>query len=124
MIDEDFYRDVVRRSPKMTSLLGAEFNFDWRLDWPDVEAVLVQDLDDASLADNEELRTELDYLLSVLGTEPLADAYFTYVDSGLDPLADTGRSTRSWLIDVRDRARRNVVLKAESEEHGQSGGAV
>lgn len=47
MTDEGFYREVVRRAPKTSSLLGAEFNFEWRLDWPDVEAVLVQDLDDA-----------------------------------------------------------------------------
>ncbi len=47
MDDEDFYREVIRRAPRTTSLLGVEFNLDWQLDWPDAESVLVQDLDDA-----------------------------------------------------------------------------
>ena len=119
MSDEDFYRDVVRHAPRMTSLLGAEFNFDWRLDWPDAEAVLVQDIDDADLAGNQELQTELDYLLSALGTESLADAFLVDVDSGLDPLADTGESTRSWLIGVRDRVRRNTASKGDLEQRDQ-----
>ena len=124
MSDEDFYRDVVRHAPRMTSLLGAEFNFDWRLDWPDAEAVLTQDIDEAPLADNQALQTELDYLVGMLGSERLADGFVAYVDSGLVPLADTGRSTREWLIDVRDRVSRVVVLKAESEGYGQLGEAV
>ena len=124
MSDEDFYRDVVRHAPRMTSLLGAEFNFDWRLHWPDVESVLVQDVDDADRADNQELQTEIDYLLSALETESLADAFLVYVDSGLDPLADTGESTRSWLIRVRDRVRRNTASKGDLEQRDQLGEAV
>ncbi len=120
MDDEDFYREVVRRAPKTTSLLGVEFNFDWRLDWPDAESVLVQDLDDAPLRDNEVLQTELDYLLSVLETDSSVDDFFTYIDSGLDPLADTGQTSRTWLIELRDRAARNV-RNGESVERGQTG---
>ncbi|WP_139200151.1 contact-dependent growth inhibition system immunity protein [Curtobacterium sp. MCBA15_008] len=124
MSDEAFYRDVVRHAPRMTSLLGAEFNFDWRLDWPDVESVLVQDVDDADLAGNQELQTELDYLLSALETEALADAFLVHVDSGLDPLADTGESTRSWLIKVRERVRRNTASLGDLDQRDQLGGAV
>lgn len=120
MNDEDFYREMIRRAPKTTSLLGVEFNFDWRLDWQDAESVLVQDLDEAPLRDNEVLQTELDYLLSVLETDSSVDDFFTYIDSGLDPLADTGESPRTWLIGLRDRAARNV-RNGEPDERGQAG---
>lgn len=120
MDDEDFYREVTRRAPRTTSLLGVEFNLDWRLDWPDAESVLVQDLDDAPLRDNEVLRTELDYLLNVLGTDSSVDDFFTYIDSGLDPLAETGQTSRTWLIGLRDRAARNV-RNGDPVERGQTG---
>lgn len=120
MDDEDFYREVIRRAPRTTSLLGVEFNLDWQLDWPDAESVLVQDLDDAPLRDNEVLQTELDYLLNVLGTDPSVDDFFTYIDSGLDPLAETGQTSRTWLIGLRDRAARNV-RNGDPVERGQTG---
>ncbi|MCL9666508.1 hypothetical protein L2091_14865 [Curtobacterium albidum] len=120
MDDEDFYREVIRRAPRTTSLLGVEFNLDWQLDWPDAESVLVQDLDDAPLRDNEVLQTELDYLLNVLGTDSSVDDFFTYIDSGLDPLAETGQTSRTWLIGLRDRAARNV-RNGDSVERGQTG---
>lgn len=120
MDDEDFYREVIRRAPRTTSLLGVEFNLDWQLDWPDAESVLVQDLDDAPLRDNEVLQTELDYLLNVLGTDLSVDDFFTYIDSGLDPLAETGQTSRTWLIGLRDRAARNV-RNGDSVERGQTG---
>ncbi len=120
MDDEDFYREVTRRAPRTTSLLGVEFNLDWRLDWPDAESVLVQDLDDAPLRDNEVLRTELDYLLNVLGTVSSVDDFLTYIDSGLDPLAETGQTSRTWLIGLRDRAARNV-RNGDPVERGQTG---
>ncbi len=120
MDDEDFYREVIRRVPRTTSLLGVEFNLDWQLDWPDAESVLVQDLDDAPLRDNEVLRTELDYLLNVLGTDSSVDDFLTYIDSGLDPLAETGQTSRTWLIGLRDRAARNV-RNGNSVERGQTG---
>lgn len=120
MDDEDFYREVIRRVPRTTSLLGVEFNLDWRLDWPDAESVLVQDLDDAPLRDNEVLRTELDYLLNVLGTDSSVDDFLTYIDSGLDPLAETGQTSRTWLIGLRDRAARNV-RNGDPVERGQTG---
>lgn len=120
MDDEDFYREVIRRAPRTTSLLGVEFNLDWQLDWPDAELVLVQDLDDAPLRDNEVLQTELDYLLNVLGTDSSVDDFFTYIDSGLDPLAETGQTSRTWLIGLRDRAARNV-RNGDSVERGQTG---
>ncbi|WP_182048151.1 hypothetical protein [Curtobacterium sp. ME26] len=120
MDDEDFYREMIRRAPRTTSLLGVEFNLDWQLDWPDAESVLVQDLDDAPLRDNEVLQTELDYLLNVLGTDSSVDDFFTYIDSGLDPLAETGQTSRTWLIGLRDRAARNV-RNGDSVERGQTG---
>lgn len=120
MDDEDFYREVIRRAPRTTSLLGVEFNLDWQLDWPDAESVLVQDLDDAPLRDNEVLQTELDYLLNVLGTDSSVDDFFTYIDSGLDPLAETGQTSRTWLIGLRDRAARNV-RNGDPVERGQTG---
>lgn len=120
MDDEDFYREVIRRAPRTTSLLGVEFNLDWQLDWPDAESVLVQDLDDAPLRDNEVLQTELDYLLNVLGTDSSVDDFFTYIDSGLNPLAETGQTSRTWLIGLRDRAARNV-RNGDSVERGQTG---
>lgn len=120
MDDEDFYREVTRRVPRTTSLLGVEFNLDWRLDWPDAESVLVQDLDDAPLRDNEVLRTELDYLLNALRTDSSVDDFFTYIDSGLDPLAETGQTSRTWLIGLRDRAARNV-RNGDPVERGQTG---
>lgn len=120
MDDEDFYREVFRRAPSTTSLLGVEFNLDWQLDWPDAESVLVQDLDDAPLRDNEVLQTELDYLLNVLGTDSSVDDFFTYIDSGLDPLAETGQTSRTWLIGLRDRAARNV-RNGDPVERGQTG---
>lgn len=120
MDDEDFYREVLRRAPRTTSLLGVEFNLDWQLDWPDAESVLVQDLDDAPLRDNEVLQTELDYLLNVLETDSSVDDFFTYIDSGLDPLAETGQTSRTWLIGLRDRAARNV-RNGDSVERGQTG---
>lgn len=120
MDDEDFYREVIRRAPRTTSLLGVEFNLDWQLDWPDAESVLVQDLDDAPLRDNEVLQTELDYLLNVLGTDSSVDDFFTYIDSGLDPLAETGQTSRTWLIGLRDRAARNV-RDGDPVERGQTG---
>lgn len=120
MDDEDFYREVIRRVPRTTSLLGVEFNLDWQLDWPDAESVLVQDLDDAPLRDNEVLRTELDYLLNVLGTDSSVDDFLTYIDSGLDPLAETGQTSRTWLIGLRDRAARNV-RNGDPVERGQTG---
>ncbi|MEV7933921.1 hypothetical protein [Curtobacterium sp. NPDC089185] len=120
MDDEDFYREVIRRAPRTTSLLGVEFNLDWQLDWPDAESVLVQDLDDAPLRDNEVLQTELDYLLNVLGTDSSVDDFFTYIDSGLDPLAETGQTSRTWLIGLRDRAARNV-RNGDPVEGGQTG---
>ncbi|OEI68361.1 hypothetical protein [Curtobacterium sp. ER1/6] len=120
MEDEDFYREVIRRAPRTTSLLGVEFNLDWQFDWPDAESVLVQDLDDAPLRDNEVLQTELDYLLNVLGTDSSVDDFFTYIDSGLDPLAETGQTSRTWLIGLRDRAARNV-RNGDPVERGQTG---
>ncbi len=120
MDDEDFYREVIRRAPRTTSLLGVEFNLDWQLDWPDAESVLVQDLDDAPLRDNEVLQTELDYLLNVLGTDSSVDDFFTYIDSGLDPLAEAGQTSRTWLIGLRDRAARNV-RNGDPVERGQTG---
>lgn len=120
MDDEDFYREVIRRAPRTTSLLGVEFNLDWQLDWPDAESVLVQVLDDAPLRDNEVLQTELDYLLNVLETDSSVDDFFTYIDSGLDPLAETGQTSRTWLIGLRDRAARNV-RNGNSVERGQTG---
>lgn len=66
MNKHEYYRSVAARAPGFRSLLAAEFNYDWDLDWPDVESVLVNDLDEVSRAENVQYRDELDYLLREL----------------------------------------------------------
>lgn len=109
----EFFRGVAARAPGFKSLLAAEFNYDWELDWPDVESVLAHDLDSAPYSENEQYRDELDYLLDALPTEGDVDEFFKFVGSGLSPKVDLGRSARSWMIDLRDRVARNCETKAK-----------
>lgn len=106
--DEDFLRWLTAKTPACSSLLGAEFNLDWDLDWPDAESVLVNDLDDASVQDNARYRDELDLLLRELPTDDAVVRFFTYLDTGLSPEDAFGQSSRDWLIELRARATRNV----------------
>jgi hypothetical protein len=109
VVDEhEYYRTVAARVPQCKSLLAAEFNYDWELDWPDVESVLVNDFDEASRAENMRYREELGYLLGELPTDRDVDGFFRFVGSGLSPRVDLGQSARSWLAELRDRAARNV----------------
>jgi len=57
MDKHEYYRSVAARAPGFRSLLAAEFNYDWDLDWPDVESVLVNDLDEVSRAENVQTST-------------------------------------------------------------------
>ncbi|TDN46631.1 hypothetical protein EDF64_101498 [Curtobacterium flaccumfaciens] len=107
----DFLREVAGRAPEFKSLLAAEFNYDWELDWPDVESVLVHDLDSASYSENEQYRDELDYLLNALPTEGDADEFFKFVGSGLSPKVDLGKSARAWMVELRDRVDKNCAIK-------------
>lgn len=108
MDEHEYYRAVAARVPQFRSLLAAEFNYDWELDWPDVESVLINDFDEASRAENVRYREELEYLLGELPTDRDVDDFFTFVGSGLSPRVDLGQSARSWLAELRDRAARNV----------------
>lgn len=113
MNKREFYKSIVPAAAGFRSLLAAEFNYDWELDWPDVESVLVHDLDDASLAENIRYRDELDYLLRVLPTDEDVDGFFKFVGSGLSPKVHLRQSARSWMIELRDRVARNCASKAE-----------
>lgn len=108
----EHFKAVASRAPGFKSLLAAEFNYDWDLDWPDVESVLVNDFDEASLAENIQYRDELDYLLVELSTDSDVDGFFSFVDSGLSPEVDLGQSARSWMVELRDCAARNVETKS------------
>lgn len=108
----EFFREIAARAPEFKTLLAAEFNYDWELDWPDVESVLVHDLDSASYSENEQYRDELDYLLNALPTEDDVDAFFKLVGSGLSPKVDLGKSARAWMIELRDRVDENCAIKA------------
>lgn len=113
MDKHEYYRSVAARAPGFRSLLAAEFNYDWDLDWPDVESVLVNDLDEVFRAENVQYRDELDYLLQELPTDSDVDGFFKFVGTGLSPRVDLGQSARSWMLELRDRAARNVQSKAE-----------
>ena len=111
MENNEFLREVAARAPEFKSLLAAEFNYDWELDWPDVESVLVHDLDGASYSENEQYRDELDYLLDALPTEGDADEFFKFVGSGLSPKVHLGKSARAWMVGLRDRVDKNCAIK-------------
>lgn len=112
MDNHEYYKAVASRAPGFKSLLAAEFNYDWDLDWPDVESVLVNDFDEASISENIQYRDELDYLLLELPTDRAVDGFFMFVGSGLSPRVDLGQSARSWMVELRDRAARNVETKS------------
>lgn len=113
MDKHEYYKNVAGRAPGIKSLLAAEFNYDWDLDWPDVESVIVNDFDEAPRSENLRYREELDYLLGELPTDSDVDGFFKFVGTGLSPRVDLGKSARSWMVELRDRADRNARAKAE-----------
>lgn len=96
-------RSVLARVPHLRTLLGADFNQDWTLDWASVEEVLQARIDRADDARRSALVREIDLLLKSLPADRDIEAFLDHVGSGLVPGVDVDEAPRAWLAKVRDR---------------------
>lgn len=96
-------RAVLTRTPQMNTLLGADFNQDWMLDWQSAEDVLICRIDEVDSARKRALLREVKSLLSALETDQDVEDFLDFVGSGLVPTIDFAQSARAWLCGIRDR---------------------
>jgi hypothetical protein len=122
MTDPDYdVRSVLARVPHLRTLLGAEFNQDWTLDWASVEEVLQTRIDRADGARRSALLHEIDVLLNSLPADRDIETFLEYVGSGLVSGVDVDESPRAWLAKVRDRLQCGRPMSGDVDGLGLTG---
>lgn len=81
----------------MYNLLAAFFNYDWDLDYPDVEAVYVDAFDDLCHESRLEYFEQAKILQTTLADDDVVERYLRHVGTGFSPTRDTGMAPKQWL---------------------------
>lgn len=101
-------RSALAQTPHMRTLLGAEFNQDWTLNWASVEDVLKERLDKVDEVRKRAFLRETELLLEILKSDEEVETLLDFVGSGLVPGIDFHEPPRAWLETLRDRLRSGI----------------
>lgn len=106
--------ELTERFPRFWTLMGGYFNYDWRDDHGTVEGVYDDALRRMTRSKVEQLDAELQSIAAEFPTDDEVGQLLGVLDTGLDPLLDTGRSPARWLGDLRRYVRREIEARSDS----------
>lgn len=100
--------ELTERFPRFWTLMGGYFNYDWRDDHETAEGVYNDALRRMTRSKVEQLDSELQSIAADFSTDDDVERLLDALDTGLDPLLDTGRTPAQWLGDLRRYVRRDL----------------
>ena len=116
MDKHEYYRSVAARAPGFRSLLAAEFNYDWDLDYADAESLYADSLDRLRPTARDQYVAEARLLERELPDDESVLEYIYWVGAAIDFEGDFEVSPVEWLRGLVERLEHPRPLPSDHRE--------
>jgi hypothetical protein len=107
--------EMTERYPEFTALMTASFNYDWRDDFADVEALLQSDVFSQPPEHRQQLLREIDAVLESYPSDEVLGRLLADIGSGFAAAIDAPSGEISWMSSLVSRLRTSLTPEAGGE---------